>query len=464
MEKEFTEGVKFLLAEPKRAILKLSIPMIIGMVVHSLYNLVDGIWVAGLGSDALAAIGLFFPIFMVVISLASGIGIGGSAAISRKIGAKDKKMADSSAVHTFILGLFIGILFSVGMLPFVQKVFISMGAKGEVLKLVVSYARILLAGTVVLVFTNIGGGILRGEGDTRRAMYVMILGSGLNIILDPFFIYQLKMGVRGAAWASVVSLFISSLVMWYWLFIKKDTYVDIIFSSFRFSGKVIKEILRVGIPASFAQISMSLASFILNIIIIKTGGTDGIAVFTSAWRILMLCLVPLMGIGMGVTSVVGAAYGARDILKLKEGYIYGIKLGAIIESVVVFLIVIFAPQISHLFTYSKKTVHISEDLIKAFRILAWFLPAVPFGRLTASLFQGIGRGENALFLAILRTIILQLFFSYLFGILLKLGISGVWCGIVSGHTIGSLIAFIWGMGTIRGLEKTLPDRITSLPR
>jgi len=455
MEKEFTEGVKFLLAEPKRAILKLSIPMIIGMVVHSLYNLVDGIWVAGLGSDALAAIGLFFPIFMVVISLASGIGIGGSAAISRKIGAKDKKMADLSAVHTLILGFLVGIIFSTGMLPFIQKVFLSMGAKGNVLQLVVSYAKILLSGTIIIVFTNIGGGILRGEGDTKRAMYVMVLGAGLNIFLDPVFIYQLKMGVKGAAWASLLSLFISSLIMWHWLFIKKDTYVDIVFSSFRLNWNIIKEILRVGIPASFAQISMSLAVFVLNLFIIKTGGTDGIAVFTSTWRILMLCLVPLMGIGMTLTSVIGAAYGERNIFKLKEGYIYGIKMGIIIEIIVVFLIMIFAPQISRIFTYSKKSSHILPDLIKAFRILAWFLPAVPFGRLTSSLFQGIGRGENAFFLAVLRTIILQIFFSYLFGIVLKSGISGIWCGIVAGNIIGSLIAFLWGIGTIKGLEKKL---------
>ncbi|HDD65016.1 MAG TPA: MATE family efflux transporter [Firmicutes bacterium] len=454
MEKELTEGVKFLSGEPKRAVLKLSFPMIIGMVAHSLYSLVDGIWVAGLGSNALAAIGLFFPIFMVVVSLASGIGIGGSAGISRKIGAKDKEMADLFAIHTFILGIFIGILFSLGMLPFLKKIFVSMGAKGEVLKLVIGYAKIFLCGTVILVFANIGGGILRGEGDTKRAMYVMVFGSALNIILDPIFIYKLKMGVKGAAFASIISLFLSSLIIGYWLFIKKDTYVDIKFSSFRLNGEVIKEILRVGIPACFSQISMSLAGFFLNMIIIKTGGMDGIAIFTSVWRIIMLALVPLMGIGMSVTSVVGAAYGAKDIVKLKRSYFYGIKLGMIIESIVFFLIIIFSPQISHLFTYSKKTIHISEDLIKAFRILSGFLPAVPLSRLTVSLFQGIGNGEKAFFLAFLRTIILQLFFSYLFGILLNFGISGVWCGILSSHILGSLIALIWGMLTIQRLFKS----------
>ena len=452
MEENLTRGVKTLLGDPKKAVLKLSGPMIIAMLVQALYNIVDGIWVAGLGSNALAAIGLFFPLFMVIISLAVGIGIGGSSAISRKIGAKNKKMADSSASHTLLIGFIIGILLSCSMFPFLEEIFTSIGAKGEVLRSVVSYGRILVGGALILVFSNISTGILRGEGDTKRAMYAMILGSGLNIFLDPIFIYKFKLGIVGAAWATLTSISITSFLMIYWLFIKKDTYVDIKFISFKFNIGIIKEILRVGIPSSFAQLSMSLTMIILNIIIVKAGGTDGIAVFTSAWRIIMLGIVPLLGIAIGVTAVTASAYGAKNINKLKIGYFYGIKFGIIIEAGIVILVIILAPQLSYLFTYSKGAVHISGDLVKAFRSLVWFLPAVPFGMLTSSMFQGIGHGEKALAVTFFRTIIMQVFFSYLFGILLKFGLTGIWWGIVLGNVIAATIGFTWGEFTIKKLK------------
>jgi len=453
MEENLTRGVKTLLGDPKKAVLKLSGPMIIAMLVQALYNIVDGIWVAGLGSNALAAIGLFFPLFMVIISLAVGIGIGGSSAISRKIGAKNKKMADSSASHTLLIGFIIGILLSCSMFPFLEEIFTSIGAKGEVLRSVVSYGRILVGGALILISSNISTGILRGEGDTKRAMYAMILGSGLNIFLDPIFIYKFKLGVVGAAWATLTSISITSLLMIYWLFIKKDTYVDIKFTSFKFNIEIIKEILRVGIPSSFAQLSMSLTMIILNIIIVKAGGTDGIAVFTSAWRIIMLGIVPLLGIAIGVTAVTASAYGAKNINKLKIGYFYGIKFGIIIEAGIVILVILLAPQLSYLFTYSKGAVHISGDLVKAFRSLVWFLPAVPFGMLTSSMFQGIGHGEKALAVTFFRTIIMQVFFSYLFGILLKFGLPGIWWGIVLGNVTAATISFIWGNLTIKSLMK-----------
>ena len=306
---------------------------------------------------------------------------------------------------------------------------------------------------MILVFSNIASGILRGEGDTKRAMYAMALGALLNMILDPIFIYKLKMGVVGAAWATLASICVTSLVMIFWLFIKKDTFVDISFRSFRFNYSIVKEILRVGIPSSIAQLSMSVTMFILNIIVVKVSGTDGIAVFTSAWRIMMVGIVPLLGVAIAVTAVTGAAFGARDITKLNAGYIYGIKFGFTIELIIVVLVMIFAPQLAFLFTYSKGAVHIAGDLVTAMRCLAWFLITTPFGMLTSAMFQGIGLGERSMAVTLLRTIIMQVFFSYLFGIILHNGIVGIWWGIVSGNVTASVISFTWGYLTIRLLKK-----------
>ena len=222
-------------------------------------------------------------------------------------------MADSAAVHTLIIGLATGIILTIFMFPFLKEIFLSTGARGKVIQMVLGYGHILVGGAVILVFTNIATGILRGEGDTKRAMYAMVLGSGLNIILDPIFIYTFKMGIVGAAWATLVSICVTAVLLIFWLFVKKDTYVEIKVLQFKFNWSITKEILRVGVPSSFAQLSMSIAMFILNYIIVKVRGTDGIAVFTSAWRIMMFGVIPLLGIAMGVTAVTGATYGARDI-------------------------------------------------------------------------------------------------------------------------------------------------------
>ena len=448
-----TKSVEILLGDPKSAIIKLSIPMMIAMLVQTLYNIVDGIWVAGLGKDELAAIGLFFPIFMIMLALAAGIGVGGSSTISRKIGEQNKELANSSASYTLIIGLFIGIVMTTAFYPFAKQIFLLLGATGNVVKIAASYSRILFGGSIILVFSNVSNGILRGEGDTKRVMYAMVIGTLLNIVLDPIFIYTFKLGVLGAAWATLISITVTALMIFYWLFIKKDSYVTIKLFGFKKVPTLIKEILRVGIPSSFIQFSMALTMFILNWIIIKVAGTDGVAIFTSAWRITMFGIVPLLGIAMGMTAVTGAAFGAKEVKKLNTAYIYGIKMGIVIELFVVTIILIFAPQLAYLFTYSKGASNLAPELITALKWMALFLFTTPLGMSTSAMFQGIGKGERALLVTLFRTIIFQLIFAYLFGITLKLGLKGIWGGIGLGNTLAAVLAFIWGKFTIKKLEK-----------
>lgn len=459
MDNNRTKGVEILLGDPKKAVVKLAVPMMIGMLVQAMYNLVDGIWVAGIGTDALAAIGLFFPVFMIIISIATGLSIGGSSAISRKIGANDKNGADSAAIHTLVLTMITGIVLTAILFPFLKNIFASMGAKDMVLEYVVGYSQIIIGFSVFVFFSNVASGILRGEGDTKRAMYIMVLSSVLNIGLDPLFIYTFKMGVYGAAWATMASIFLSAIFLFKWLFINKDTYVNFKFKVAKYSKDIVRDISKVGIPASFAQLSMALAMFLLNLIIIKASGTDGIAIFTSSWRIIMFGLVPLFGVSVGVTSVTGAAFGSKNPDKLRIGYLHGVKIGIFIELGVSALILIFANQISYLFTYSEATSGIAEEMIKSMRILALFLPFVPLGMVTSSMFQGIGKGNSAFAVTFLRTIIFQVFFSYFFSVTLNMGLSGIWWGIISGNISAAIIAFIWGQFALQKLKRNMtPDK------
>ncbi|WP_041075579.1 MATE family efflux transporter [Thermotoga caldifontis] len=458
MERQ-TKGVELLRSDPKRAIMKLSLPMMTAMLVQALYNLVDTIWVSGVGPEALAGIGLFFPIFMVILAFAGGIAVGANSLISRKVGERNKPEADRAASSAIVLVLILGLIASVAG-NLVMKPLLSLtGASGQTLKLAMDYANILLTSITLLMFNNVVNGILRGEGDTKRAMYAISFGAVLNMFLDPLFIYTFKLGVKGAAYATVISIAASSMLMIHWLFIKKDTYVSMSFRHLKGIRNTIFEILRVGVPSSFAQIIMSTSIFILNVFIVKAGGDLGVAIFTSAWRIINFGTIPMMGIAAAVTSVTGAAFGERNAVKLKSAYLFAVKFGLLVGLCVNLLVLLFAPKLALLFTYSESSRVIFDDLVKALRVLSFFIPTVPFGMFTSAMFQGIGHAFKGLAVSILRTVVLHVLFSYLFVFVFNLGLIGVWLGILMGNVVAEAITFLWGLATSNRLKSQFEAKL-----
>lgn len=439
-----TEGVKTLLGEPKKAILKLAIPMIAALPIQTLYNLVDALWVSGLGADALAAVGFVFPFFMIIMALGTGIGMGAGSAISRRIGAKDKAGADKVAAHAIILLLITTILVTLPFFAYSQPLFKAIGA-GPTLPFTVSYAEVIFLGAGVILFSNIANAILRGEGDAKRSMYALAVGSVLNIILDPIFIYTFDLGVAGAAWATIISFSISSILLANWLFFKKNTFVHFSFKGFHFDRLILSDIFGVGIPASVSQLSMSLSMLIINflIVFITNGSTDGVAIYSTGWRVAMIAVLPVMGIATAVISVSGAAYGAKAYEKVNISHMYSIKIGFIFELFIASIIFIFAPQIASVFTRTAEAAHLAEGLTIFLRVMSIYYPSISLGMLSSSLFQGVGKGINAFIATVLRTLVFTMLFILVFAITLNGGLLGIWWGIVVANLISSVIVFIW---------------------
>lgn len=450
---EMTEGVKDLLGDPKKAIVKLSIPMILGMMILSAYQLADGIWVAGLGSDQLAAVGLFFPFFLAIMAIGNGLGIGGSTAIARKLGARNKKDAEHIATHTIFLGIVVGLIVTVMSIPVVQTVFYGLSESKTVGAYATIYAQILFSGAIIIIFPCVANAIIRGEGAVKKAVYGLIVGSIANIILDPIFIYTFNLGVAGAAWATLVSLFLSSVIFIYMIFIQRTSFLHVTFKKFKLKKMILKDILKVGIPSAMTQISISISLFFLNIIVRLTQGDIGIAVLTSGWRIMMVGVIPMLGVSPAIESVTGAAFGAMDKEKLKTGFYYSIKFGLLIEVGIALIIFIFAENIAALFSYSTGSSVLFDDLVIFLRITAFYYPVVPASVAAASMFRGIGYGTVSLFNTILRVIILQTMFSYILAISFNLGLVGVWIGIVVGACISVVISITWAKITIHSLFK-----------
>jgi len=213
----------------------------------------------------LAAVGLFFPFMLFLMGFSNGIGIGGGSAVSRRIGEKNKIAADNTAIHTLFLTIGTGLVISLLLLPFLPRIYAMMGAKEQVITMSVGYSRIIVSGALLLFFTNMANNLLRAEGDAKRSMYAIILGAVINIILDPIFIYLFRLGVLGAAWATLISISITTILLFIWLFLKRNTYISLRLSEFSPDRHIIGEILRVGIPSTLSMISMSVTMYLLNI-------------------------------------------------------------------------------------------------------------------------------------------------------------------------------------------------------
>jgi len=462
-----TKGVKTLLGEPKKAIIRLAVPMIIAMSVQTVYNFVDALWVSGFGQDiftsspvletgegALAAIGLVLPFFMMAIAISTGLGVGGSSAISRRIGSDDKKGADNVAIHSIIIIVLVATVFSILFFTLAPWIFNSISS-GVSAGMAISYGRVIFAFSIFIFFINIATAILRGEGDVKRAMYALIFGAGLNIVLDPVFIYTFRFGVTGAAYATMLSMGVTSVLLVYWLFFRKDTYVTFSFRDFKFKKDILKDFFRVGLPASVQQISMSITMLILNIVIVKLamGGDNGLAVYSTGWRVVMLAVLPLLGLATAVVSVTGAAYGARRYDKLDTGFMYSIKFGLIVEVFIAVTIFVLAPFIAFVFSTGGSTSTFGADLETFIKISCLFYPGAALGIMSSAMFQGVGKGTYSLVATLLRTLVLTVFLSVILLRFFEPAILGIWWGLVIANLIGSAVSFTWGKLYIRKLYR-----------
>jgi putative MATE family efflux protein len=438
---EETEGVTLITGDPKKAIIKLSGPLIVAMILMSAYNLVDAIWVSGLGGNALAAVGFVTPLYMILVGLSNGLGAGATSAISRCIGARNQKGVNNTAMHTLVITIIISLILTVLLEIFLNPALTAMGA-GETLGLALSYGQVTFAGTILMLFTGAAYGILRSEGDTKRTMYAMMVSTVVNIILDPILIYLAGWGVAGAAWATLISQAMVTVIILYWFFKKKDTYVNLSWKYFKPDLKVTKSILEVGLPASAEFFVISAVTAIINIILVQVAGTDAVAVYSAGWRVVTMAIIPLAAVGTAVVTVSGVAYGARKYINLQIAHNYSIKVGLVIATITGVLTYIFAPYIAQIFAYSPETTYLAPTIAAFLQVMCIFYLFVPPGIMSGSLFQGVGKGIFSLILTIFRQLLFVAIFAYLLAITFKLGQQGVWWGIVAGDILGGIVAYL----------------------
>ncbi len=435
-------NVEVMLGNPKKALLRMSIPLIISLLISSLYNLIDAVWVSGLGADALAGVGFVTPLFMVLVGIGNGLGAGSAYALSKYIGQRNKKRADNGSVHAIIIMFIVSIIITILLLLILKPVLILMGV-GRTINYAMDYGLIVLSGSIFIILSNSLYGIFRAEGDTSRPMYAMVLSAILNIILDPIFIYYLNLGINGAAIATLISSFFVILILFYWFYIKKDTYLKPFLSNYKFNKDISLDIIKVGFPASLQLINNAFFAAVFSAILAYVGSTDSVAVYSTGWRIVTIGTTPLLAIGTALISVIAANYGARNYENIKIAHRYSMKISIIISIVVAVLTSLFAPEITTIFSYSAASVRIAPELTSFLQWIVIYYPTMAVGVASTYVFQGVGRGLTAMFQTILRETIFTLFFTVLLAIIFDLGVWGAWMGIVLGEIVSNNITLLW---------------------
>ena len=437
---EMNENVEMITGDPKKAINKLAWPLIASMLLIFLNNIIDSIWVAGLGPGPLAAIGYVTPLFMVLVGFGNGIGAGATSLISRYIGAEKKDDANNAAIHSAILSVAISLALTVFFLLVLESLLKIMGAS-EVMGYAMDYGIIIFAFTAPILIPPIFGGAFRAEGDVKRATLPIAMVAVVNMILDPIFIYVFGWGISGAALATGLAPLVGLFMMLYWIFIKKDTYLSYNRKDFHNNFKMYKDILVVGIPASLEQLIMAALAVTVNYMLTLVSGSTAVAVYTAGWRIISLGLLPAIGVGTAAITVAGVAYGAKKYENIRTACRYSVKLGLISSIIVCIVLFVFANQVAYIFSYSEASAHL-EPLIASFiQLMCLFILYVPFGASAGNVFQGLGKGTTSFILTTFREFVLVLIFAYLLGFVFNMGERGIYYGMLLGGFLGSVIAY-----------------------
>ncbi|MBR2557062.1 MAG: MATE family efflux transporter [Methanobrevibacter sp.] len=447
-----SSSVDIMLGNPKQALLKMSMPLIISLLISSFYNLIDAAWVSGLGADALAGVGFFTPIFMILVGFGNGLGAGAAFAISKYIGEENKVKADNASIHSILIDVVVSVIITIILFILLVPILNAMGA-GQTIVYATDYGNIIVLGSVFIILSNALYGIYRGEGDSTRPMYAMVASAILNMILDPIFIYYLNLGVRGAAIATLISAIFVILILSYWFYIKKDTYLNPVWGNLNFKRDISFDIVKVGIPASIQLLNNAFFAAVFSALLAFVSSTDSVAVYSTCWRIVIIGTTPILAIGTALISVIAANYGAKNYENIKIAHRYAMKISMIFAIAVAILTNVFAGDIASIFASSGTSVRIASELTSFLQWIVIYYPTMAVGVASTYVFQGIGRGITAMFQTIMRETGFTIAFAVLFAIVLDWGVWGAWMGIVLGEIISNNITLIWADLSIKKLLK-----------
>lgn len=303
-------------APVSKALFALGLPTMIGMMVNALYNLADAYFVGGLGTAQMGAITVAYPLGQIVVGLGLLFGNGAASYLSRLLGSGEKEAADKTASTAIYSSIFVGTAVIICILIFLEPILRQIGASDSVMPFAVTYTSIYIASSIFNVFNVTMNNIVSSEGAAKTTMCVLLAGAVINVILDPVFIYVLDLGVAGAATATAISQFVSTLIYLLYIFRKKSIFSFSI-RKYCLSKDVMSEILKIGIPTLVFQLLTSLSMTMINDGT-RIYGDSALAAMGAVTKIMSVGSLMVFGFLKGLQPIAGYSYGAKKYDRLKE--------------------------------------------------------------------------------------------------------------------------------------------------
>lgn len=420
-------GTQELLAKESigKLLLKYSVPAIIGMIVNALYNVVDRIFIGnipGVGSLAITGVGVTMPITTIILGFAMLVGVGATTTISIKLGQGRKEEAAKVIGNAISLAVILSLILTIVGLVFGDVILTKFGASDETLYYAKAYIYIILLGTVFNMVAFVLNNTIRGDGNPKLAATIMVIGCVTNIILDAVFIFIFNMGIQGAAIATVISQLVTAVIgLGYYISGKSNLKFDK--SSLKLDKQITLKILSIGAAPFAMQIAASLVQVIANNVL-KEYGTDlAIGAMATISSVSLMCLMPIFGINQGAQPIIGFNYGAKQEERAQKAF----KLSAIVATIILVIafiaVQVFPEAIIGVFNKDPQFMDIS---VKGMRIYLLMLPIVGISITGSNYIQSIGEAKTAMFLSLLRQVILLVPFIIILPRTFGLGLDGVW--------------------------------------
>lgn len=399
----------------KRAYFILALPVVMSMAVTIIYNMVDTFFVAKTGNPNLVAgVSQGAPIFTLMIAIGDIFGLGGSSVISRLFGERRDKTARYISGYCFYASITCGLVVTALMFIFQTPVLHMLGASPATWKYAREYYLVIAGGATFIIFGLSPNNILRTEGLAPQAMIASITGTGINVVLNPIFIFTCGLGAAGSALATVVSNVIADVLMVYYLRTKSKKLTTSIRET-KISGKLQREIYAIGIPASVTNIMVTFATALTNRYLIAYGA-NSVAAMGIAMKVNTVIVMVMVGFAFGAQPLIGYTYGARDERRFRETLRFDLGVVAELALVLTVLMMVFAPQIIRLFMRDPEIVREGTGML---RWLASSTTIAGIIMVLTTTFQSMGKATPAFWLSFSRQglifLIAIVLLSYFFG-------------------------------------------------
>lgn len=404
-----------------KLLMQYAIPAIIAMTASSLYNMVDSIFIGqGVGAMAISGLAITFPFMNLSAAFGAAIGVGASTLMSVKLGQKDYRTAENILGNTITLNIIIGVTFGAICLMFLDPILRFFGASDQTIVYARDYMEIILLGNAITHLYFGMNAVLRSASKPRHAMYATMFTVVLNTILDPLFIWTFGLGIRGAAYATVLSQFVA-LIWQFWIFSNPKELIRLKRGIYSLRGDLMKNIIGIGISPFSMNVCACMVVIFINNQLVRFGGDMSVGAFGIANRIVFIFVMFVMGINQGMQPIAGYNYGAQKLDRMMQV----VKLSIIAATVIMifgwFLAMLAPRQCVSLFTTDQ---HLIDTTVHGMRRMMLMLPIVGYQMVITNFFQCIGKVKISIFLSLSRQLLFLLPALALLPI--WFGLDGVW--------------------------------------